>query len=384
MKVIIAMDSFKGSLTSLEAGNAVRSGLLRAVPSATAVVKPVADGGEGTTQALVDALGAQLISLPVAGPYGDPVTAVYGLAEDRGLAVMEMAAAAGITLSPRRDPLHASSYGVGQMILDAIARGCREFIIGIGGSATNDGGIGMLTALGFRFLDRNGAECPHTAAGLRGIASIQREQVPPELGQCRFHIACDVTAPLCGESGCTYVFGPQKGVAQEQRQALDRDLAHFAAVVAAGTGRDFSQVPGAGAAGGLGFAFLSFLNGELKPGIQLVLSALRMDEVVRGADLVVTGEGCLDRQTPFGKTPAGVAACAKRHGIPVIAFAGGILPGAELCNSQGINAYFSILPRVMPLEEAMAPAVAFRNLEQTAEQVFRLIHALLPQEASSS
>lgn len=378
MKVVIVVDSLKGSLSSLEAGNAVRAGLLRAIPDAEAVVKPVADGGEGTTQALVDALKGRLIEMDVMGPYGETVRAAYGYIEETQTAVMEMAAAAGITLSPRREPLQATTYGVGEMIGDAVRRGCRSFIIGIGGSATNDGGIGMLTALGVRFLDKDGCDCPITAAALERVCRIDCAGMMPELAQCSFQIACDVNNPLCGQSGSTYVFGPQKGVGEELRPRLDGAMNHFADVTAATLGKDFRDVPGAGAAGGLGYAFMSYLGGKLRSGADLVLSAISLDECVRDADYVVTGEGCLDEQTVFGKTPAGVAACAARHGVPVIALAGSIRPGAKICNQRGIHAYFSILPGAVSLEEALEKQNAARNMEDTAEQVFRLISACRP------
>ncbi len=376
MKVVIAVDSFKGSLTSLEAGTAVQTGLLRAMPEAQTVVLPVADGGEGTTEALVSAYGGVMTELTVTGPYGQPVRAVYGLLARERMAVMEMASASGITLSERREPLEATSLGVGEMMRDAMRRGCREFIIGIGGSATNDGGIGMLSALGVRFLDDRGQPLRPVAASLGSIAAVDLTDMVPEVQQCRFRIACDVNNPLCGPTGCTYIFGPQKGVTEELRAGLDADMAHYADVTAAALGVDHRDTPGAGAAGGLGFAFLAYLNGVLQPGIELVLSALKLEEAVRDADLVVTGEGCLDAQTAFGKTPAGVAACARRFGVPVIALAGGIRPGAEVCNSRGIAAYFAILPRVMSLEEAMERETACANMEQTAEQLFRLIASL--------
>lgn len=376
MKVVIAIDSLKGSLSSLEAGNAVREGLLRAIPTAEALVKPVADGGEGTCEALVDAFGGERVSVEVTGPYGAPVQAVYGWLPEKKMAVMEMAAASGLTLSPCREPLRATSFGVGQMIGDALDRGCREFLIGIGGSATNDGGLGMLTALGFQFLDASGAPCGVTGGDLGRVARMEVSGARRELEHCRFRIACDVNNPLCGETGCTYIFGPQKGVTPEQREALDGDMARFATATAAALGSDLRDTPGAGAAGGLGFAFLSYLKGELKPGIQLVLEALRLEDCLADADLVVTGEGCLDHQTAFGKTPAGVAECAKRRGVPVVALAGGIRPGAEVCNQRGIDAYFAILPRVMSLEEAMEPETARQNMVQTAEQVFRLVAAM--------
>lgn len=373
MKVVAAIDSLKGSLSSLDAGNAIRTGVLRAVPDAVVQVKPVADGGEGTTEALVDAYGGEMRTVCVTGPYGEPVEAAYGLLARQHMAVMEMASAAGITLSARREPLCATTLGVGEMIRDALEQGCRRFIIGIGGSATNDGGVGMLTALGWRFLDAQGTECPPVAASLGKITQIDTSGVHPALVECRFQIACDVNNPLCGETGCTYIFGPQKGVTDEIKPQLDADMWHYAEVVSDTFRVDHSTVPGAGAAGGLGFAFLSFLGGELRPGIELVLSALELDRVVRDADLVITGEGCLDEQTAFGKAPAGVAACAKKYGVPVIALAGGVKPGAKICNQHGIDAFFPIIPGVTTLEQAMRPEIARENLANTTEQLMRLI-----------
>ena len=373
MKVVAAIDSLKGSLSSLDAGNAIRTGVLRADPDAEVVVKPVADGGEGTTEALVDAFGGEKRTVRVTGPYGEAVEAAYGLLSQRHMAVMEMASAAGITLSARREPLYATTLGVGELIRDALEQGCRRFIIGIGGSATNDCGIGMLTALGWRFLDAQGVECPPVAASLGKITQIDVSRVHPALAECQFQIACDVNNPLCGETGCTYIFGPQKGVTEGIKPQLDADMRHYAQVVADTFHVDHSAVPGAGAAGGLGFAFLSFLGGELRPGIELVLSALELDRVVQNADLVITGEGCLDEQTAFGKAPAGVAACAKKYGVPVIALAGGVKPGAKICNQHGIDAFFPIVPGVTTLEQAMRPEIARENLANTTEQLVRLI-----------
>lgn len=377
MKVVVAIDSLKGSLSSLDAGNAIRRGILRADPEAEVMVKPMADGGEGTTEALVDAFGGEMRTVCVTGPYGGRVEAAYGLLKQRNMAVMEMASAAGITLSSRREPLYASTFGVGEMILDALEQGCRRFIIGIGGSATNDGGIGMLSALGWRFLDDQGADCPPVADSLGRVAQIDVHNVRPELAECRFQIACDVTNPLCGENGCTYVFGPQKGIATEkEKQFLDRAMGHYADVVAETFGTDHRTVPGVGAAGGLGFAFLSFLGGRLQPGIEIVLSAVELEQAVREADLVITGEGCLDGQTAFGKTPAGVAACAKKYGVPVVALAGSVKPEASICNQHGIDAFFPILPGIMTLEQAMQPETAKSNLSRTAEQLMRFAKCL--------
>ncbi len=379
MKVVVAIDSLKGSLSSLDAGNAIRRGILQADPKAEVIVKPVADGGEGTTEALVDAFGGELRTISVTGPYGDQVEATYGLLKQQNMAVMEMASAAGITLSSRREPRCATTFGVGEMIRDALEQRCRRFIIGIGGSATNDGGIGMLTALGWRFLDAQGGECPPTAASLERIARIDTSGIHPGLAECQFQIACDVTNPLCGENGCTYIFGPQKGVrTEEEKQALDRGMEHYADVAAKTVGTDNRWVPGVGAAGGLGFAFLSFMKGKLQPGIEIVLSALELDQAVKNADLVITGEGCLDGQTAFGKAPTGVAACAKKYGVPVVALAGSVKPEAGICNQHGIDAFFSILPGVMTLEQAMQPETAKSNLSRTAEQLMRFASAFIP------
>ena len=299
--------------------------------------------------------------------------AVYGYIESRNLAVLEVASAAGLTLSDRRDPLRATSYGVGELILDAVSRGCRNFIVGLGGSATNDAGLGMLSALGFVFRDKRGDRCGIFAESLSEVASVSTAGVTQELKECRFSVACDVANSLCGTQGATYVFGPQKGVTAEQREPLDRAVSHFASVLEAELHAQACQIPGAGAAGGLGFAFLSCLHARLRPGIEVVLHALRLEESLRDAAFVLTGEGCLDGQTAMGKTPVGVAALAKCFGVPVIALAGAVKPEARACNACGINAFFPILPAAMSLEQAMEPACAAENIARTAEQVFRLI-----------
>ena len=377
MKIVVATDSFKGSLSSQDAGNAIRDGLQKADPSAEILVIPVADGGEGTTDALIGALNGTVRTVCVTGPYGDPFNASYGLVPEQRMAVMEMASAAGITLCSRREPLCASTFGVGEMIRDAIAQGCRNFLLGIGGSATNDGGTGMLTALGYQFFDQEGAELPPIAASLGKIAKIGTDQVLSALKGCRFQIACDVRNPLCGPQGCTSIFGPQKGVSEAQIPELDSAMQHYAEIVAQTFHADNSQVPGAGAAGGLGFAFLSFLHGTLRPGIDLVLETVKLEETLQDADLVITGEGALDGQTIFGKTPVGVAARAKKYQVPVIALAGCIRPGAELCNQHGIDAFFPIVPGITTLEEAMQPQTAWRNLSHTAQQVLQLVLCFL-------
>lgn len=376
MKVVVAIDSLKGSMTSMEAGRAIREGILNVLPDTEVIVKPLADGGEGTTEALVEGLGGELVETEVHGPLETPVKAVYGVVKETGTAIMEMAAAAGIILVGKdKRPLDATTYGVGEMIRDAVRRGCREFIIGIGGSATNDGGIGMLTALGYEFLDARGAAVGIGAGALGEVASIGTGRVLPELKECRFRIACDVTNPLCGVNGATYIYGPQKGVTEDLRDSLDAAMASYAQVISDCLGTDHRESEGAGAAGGLGFAFLSCLNADLQPGIGLVLDAVDMEKTMEGADLVFTGEGRLDGQTAMGKAPVGIAKLAKEHGAKVVALAGAVIEGAEKCNENGIDAFFPILRRIVTLDEAMDPKTAKENMIRTAEQVIRLVSA---------
>lgn len=377
MKVVAAIDSLKGSLSSMEAGYAIREGILKASPGAEVLVKPLADGGEGTTEALAEGLGGEMVRVKVHGPLEEPVTAEYGLLEESGTAVMEMAAAAGIVLTGKeKRPLDATTYGVGEMIRDAVEKGCRSFIVGIGGSATNDCGIGMLTALGFQFLDEQGNPAGISAGALKDVAQIRTDGVMPELAECSFRVACDVTNPLCGPNGATYIYGPQKGVTDDMKEALDQDLRHFADVTKAALGCDCAGMEGAGAAGGLGYAFLAYLKADLKPGIELVLDAVGMDQAMEGADLVFTGEGRLDHQTAMGKAPVGIAKLAKKHGAKVVALAGAIADGAEACNDNGIDAFFPILRQVVTLDEAMEPETARRNMAKTAEQVMRLVETV--------
>lgn len=377
MKVVIAIDSLKGSLTSMEAGRAIKEGILNILPETEVLVKPLADGGEGTTEALVEGLGGEMVYVDVHGPLETPVRAGYGLIKETGTVIMEMASAAGIILVGKdKRPLDATTYGVGEMIRDAVQRGCRSFIIGIGGSATNDGGIGMLTALGYEFLDAEGRPSGIGGGALKRVASVRTDKVLPELKECRFKIACDVTNPLCGINGATYIYGPQKGVTENMQEELDADMAGYAAVTKACIGTDFAETEGAGAAGGLGFAFLSYLNANLQPGIELVLDAVDMEKSMEGADLVFTGEGRLDYQTAMGKAPVGIAKLAKKHGAKVIALAGAVIEGAEKCNENGIDAFFPILRRIVTLDEAMDPETAKQNMVKTAEQVIRLVAAV--------
>lgn len=375
MKVVIAIDSLKGSLSSMEAGMAIKDGILAAKPDAEVIVKPLADGGEGTTDALIEGMNGERIDLTVTGPMHTPVDAYYGYLKDTNTAVMEMASAAGITLVPdsEKNPLLATSYGVGEMINDAIQRGCRNFIIGIGGSVTNDGGIGMLKALGVRFLDENGEDAGEGGQALAKIARIDVFGMNPLLKECHIQVACDVNNPLCGENGSTYVYGPQKGVTEDMKKTLDEAMAHFARVTSETLENDYMNTPGAGAAGGLGYAFLAYTGAALTPGIELILDAVGLEEELSSADVVVTGEGRLDFQTAMGKAPVGVARLAKKYNAKVIAFAGSVTKEATACNKEGIDAFFPILRGVCTLAEAMDPVTARNNMTATVEQVFRLL-----------
>ena len=420
MKILIAIDSFKGSLSSKEAGEAIKSGILRVIPDAEVLISPLADGGEGTVETLVEALGGSLETVRVKGPLFQEVEAHYCILsesekfqaeiksdthrktlpenpskahsevyseapsetdsqyspKDGKLAVMEMSQASGITLvaPEKRNPLKTGSYGVGEMILDAYHKGCRRFLIGIGGSATNDGGIGMLSALGFRFTKENGEEINPCGEGLKDLARIENASVPEGLLQCSFQIACDVENPLYGENGASLIYGFQKGGNKELLSQMDLWMKHYSELVKEYNPAANPEDHGSGAAGGLGFAFRSFLQGELKSGVSLILEETKLSEKMQGADLVITGEGRLDKQSAMGKAPIGVAKLAKEQGIPVIAFAGAVTEGAKACNQAGIDAYFPILREIITLEEAIEKENARRNLEDTVEQVIRLYH----------
>ena len=379
MKVVIAIDSFKGSLTTYEAGGAVAEGIKRVYPTAECVISPLADGGEGTKDAIVSATGGKTVSVRVTGPLGEAVTAEYGITPD-GYAVIEMASAAGLPLVPseKRNPLYTTTFGVGELIRHAILEsGCRKFIVGIGGSATNDGGVGMLSALGFEFLDENGEKVPFGAIGVSKIAKISTKNATPALSECEFSVACDVKNPLCGENGCSAVYGPQKGATTEMVRDMDGWLKDYAALTENTLGKKNEDFPGAGAAGGLGFAFLSYLGATLTPGIELVLERTRLEELIRDSDVVITGEGRLDGQSCMGKAPVGVARAAKKYGKPVIAFSGCVTEDATLTNAHGIDAFFPILKAPTTLAEAMKTENAKKNLSDTAEQAFRLIRAFV-------
>ena len=376
MNIVISIDSFKGSLSSKQAADAIAAGALRAMPQASIAVCPLADGGEGTVDALIEALGAVRETATVSGPLGEPVEAAFALTPDGKTAVIEMSAAAGITLvtAEERDPRRASTYGVGELILAALARGARHFIVGIGGSATNDAGLGMLAALGFTFLDEKGEKMTAFGGADTGrVAKILADGVKKELLEASFSVACDVKNPLCGENGCSAVYGPQKGADATAVAELDAALSHFAAVAAKDYPNADASAAGAGAAGGLGFAFLGFLNATLLPGAELITRECGLEALVRDADIVVTGEGKIDFQSAMGKAPAAVAALAKKYGKPVIAFCGAIDQKGESATCPGIDAIFPIPTGAHTLAEAMDIATATRNLRITAEQVFRTI-----------
>lgn len=375
MKVVVAIDSFKGSLSTFEAGNAVADGVHRVYPDADVVVSPLADGGEGTVEAITAGANGRIVNVTVTGPLGEETEALYGIINGGRTAVIEMASAAGITLvdADQRNPLYTTTYGVGEIINDAISKGCRQFIVGIGGSATNDGGVGMLQALGFEFMDVAGNDIQHGAMGLMNLARINADGVNPALKECSFCVACDVRNVLCGEDGCSAVYGPQKGATPEMIAVMDRWLSKYAELTKTVNPDSDMNYPGSGAAGGMGFAFLSYLGGELRSGIDIVIDSTGLEEKIADADIVVTGEGRLDGQSCMGKAPVGVAKLGKKHGKTVVAFSGCVTDDADICNEHGIDAFFPILKAPCTLEEAMNTRSAYSNLADTARQVFGLI-----------
>lgn len=357
-RVLVAPDSFKGSLSAVQAAEAMERGVLAAWPDARVVKVPIADGGEGTVEALVTATRGRFETRTVRGPLGQPVEARWGVLGDGRTAVIEMAAASGITLVPegRRDPRVSSTFGTGQLLRAALDQGFGRIVIGIGGSATNDGGSGLARALGVRFLDGRGEPLPEGGAALARLASIDLAGVDPRLAGAEILVACDVDNPLTGPRGASEVFGPQKGATPAVVAELDRALDHYAHVATDATGRDVARRPGAGAAGGLGAGLLFFTPARLVPGIDLVLDSTRFDEQVRGASLVIVGEGRTDHQTAMGKAPVGVARVAARHGVQVLLVSGSLGPGAEAVLGAGVGRMVQAAPAGMPLLEAMARA----------------------------
>jgi len=372
MKIVIAPDSFKGSLTAKQAGEAIAAGVRRALPEGEIVIKPMADGGEGTLQCLVDATDGKLLQTTVKNPLGREISAEFGILGDGVTCVIEMAAASGLYLiaAEERNPLLTTTYGFGQLIRAGLDLGCRRFILGIGGSATNDGGAGMLQALGFRLLDQNGQELAFGGGALAKLRRIDRSQADARLADCQFTIACDVTNPFVGPNGASYVFGPQKGASPEMVQQLDDHLRHFADLIHATQGIALHDLAGTGAAGGVAGVLLAFLRGRLQSGIQIVRETTKLAEAMTGADLVFTGEGQVDFQTAQGKTPCGVAQLAKQYGIPVIVLAGSIGKGIDALHQEGVTAVLSIANKPMTLEQSMEQAAEL--LEQAAEQAVRI------------
>ena len=375
MRVVVAIDSFKGSMSSLEAGEAISNGIKKAHKDTEVEIRPLADGGEGTVEALSIGMGGRLVNVDVTGPAGKSVNAVYGIVDSSKTAIIEMSQAAGITLvsGDEKNPLYTTTFGVGELIKDAINKGCRHFVVGIGGSATNDCGIGMLQALGYEFLDKEGNQVGFGASGVRDIVSIRDENVIKELSECYFRVACDVNNPLCGDLGCSAIYGPQKGATKEMVADMDGWLKNYSKIVKEKYPDADSEYPGTGAAGGLGYALFNFTNSKLESGIKIVLDETKLEEYVKDADIVVTGEGRLDHQTVMGKAPVGVANIAKKYNKKVIAFSGSVTEDAGVCNEHGIDAFFPILRRIVTLEEAMQTDTAKQNLTDTAEQVFRLL-----------
>lgn len=375
MKIVAASDSFKGSLTSAEVADSIEKGVYDADPFAEVVKVAVGDGGEGTMDALIETMGGRRVSVEVSDPLRRPCKAEYAVLDDGLTAVVEMSSASGLTLlSPEeRNPMRTSTYGTGQMIADALDRGCRRFLIGIGGSATNDGGMGMLCALGYRFLDAEDNELPGTGASLADVFSIDDSGVLHGVHDSEFIVACDVDSPLYGPKGAAYVFAPQKGADPEMVRSLDEGLRHYAEVVSSSA----ATVPGAGAAGGLGYAFVTFLGARLRRGADMVLDALCFDKIIEGADLVITGEGRLDSQTLAGKTPYAVLQRACKQGIPVIAVAGSVASDDEaicyLSGNQsdecGFRGIYQVTPSGMPLSDAMLPSIAAANIRRTVSSV---------------
>ncbi len=377
-KLVVAIDSFKGSLSTFQSGEAVKEAFLEIYPDAEVDICPLADGGEGTVDAIVFATGSRYVSVKVHDPLDRIIEARYGIIDKSKTAVIEMSAAAGITLvkDDERNPLNTTTYGVGELIRDALGKGVRRFILGIGGSATNDGGVGMLEALGFEFLDKSGNKISHGAKGLSELYEIKVENRLPELRECSFLVASDVKNPLCGELGASAVYGPQKGATPDMVRDMDSWLSSYASLTEKIYPDADRSYPGTGAAGGLGFALLSYLGASLISGIELVISETGLEEHIKNADIVVTGEGRLDSQSCMGKAPIGVARAAKKYGKTVIAFAGAVTEDARLCNECGIDAFFPILRGVVTLPEAMKSENAYKNLKATATQVFSLMRAV--------
>jgi len=377
MRVVIAPQALKGSLTAEEVGQAIALGVQAVYPQAHVDIVPVADGGEGTVQALVDATGGELIWQTVTGPLGTPVSAFFGLLGDGKTAAIEMAASAGLPLVPhiQRDPRFATTYGVGELLLAAIERGRRHFIIGIGGSATNDGGAGMAQALGASLLTEQGTAIARGGAALTTLSRISLERLDPRLQECTFEVACDVTNPLCGPMGASTVYGPQKGATPAMVQQLDAALDHYAHMLERDLGQSVRDIPGAGAAGGLGAGLIAFLYATLRPGALLILEAVNLETYIRAADLVITAEGQIDEQTAYGKSVGAVATLAKRYGLPVLALAGGLGNGYQKVYALGIDGITVLPSGPMTLPYAMEHAATLAT--DATERMLRMLRVNL-------
>lgn len=373
MRILIAPDSFKESMTAKEAADAIEIGIRKVMPDAVCVKVPMADGGEGTTQSLVDATNGQLFQIEVLGPLGDPVTASFGLFGDGKTAVLEMASASGMQLIPhdQRNPLFTTTYGTGQLIKAALDKGAKHLVIGIGGSATNDGGAGMFQALGGRLLDKDGYELPYGGGSLDRLHTIDASNLDPRLKDVTVEVACDVNNPLTGENGASHVFGPQKGATPEMVERLDSNLKHYAKIIKEQLGKDVDQIPGAGAAGGLGAGLIAFLSAKLIKGVELVIQHTKLEQQMAGVDFIITGEGRIDGQTVFGKTIFGISTLAQKHNLPVIALVGCIGKGAEAMYEHGVTAMFSILSVSCTVETALQ--MGRENLIKTSENIARVL-----------
>lgn len=370
MKIVIAIDSFKGCLSSSAIADAAEEGIWNVIPGCKVIKVPIADGGEGTVEALTEVTRGSIITIPVHNPLMQPIQASYGITGDTRTAIIEMSAASGLALIPSKagNIMHTTTYGTGEMIADAIQRGCRNFIIGVGGSATNDAGIGMMQALGYHFTDPSGNEISKGGKNLSFIQEIDTCNQLPELQECTFHIATDVTNPFYGPQGAAYIFGPQKGGNKTQIEELDKGMKHLATLIRQTFDKEIDNLPGSGAGGGMGGGCVGFLQATISPGIDLIMDYLHFSETIKGADLVITGEGKIDRQTLFGKVPVGIAGVAAAQNIPVIAITGQVDVDQEL-KQAGISAIFPIHPAPVSLEEAMQPAYAVHNIKRTIEQI---------------
>ncbi|SEQ66796.1 glycerate kinase [Basfia succiniciproducens] len=371
MKIVIAPDSYKESLSAMNVANIIEKGFKQIFPDATYVKVPVADGGEGTVDTMVEATNGKRIELDVVGALGSQQKAFWGISHDNSVAFIEIAAACGIEQVPmeKRNPLITTTYGVGELILSALDFGVRHFIVGLGGSATNDGGAGMLQALGVKLLDEQGKSLGYGGAELARLSKIDFSTMDCRLAECKFDVACDVTNPLVGENGASATFGPQKGATPQMVKQLDEALSHYADIIKQDLNIDVKDLPGSGAAGGLGAAFAGVLKGELKSGIGIITQLLDLESKIKDADLVITGEGRIDHQSINGKVPVGVAAIAKRYDLPVIGIAGSLGKDIHVVYDYGLDAVFSVLNKVCSLPEALDPTNAAENLEITARNI---------------